>query len=122
MNKVILCGNVSTDIDFKQTNGGTPVAKFNIAVNRAKDGTDFVPIVAWNQMAENVNQYCKKGSKILIEGRMQVNEYEQKKYTEVVADKVEFLSKAKEDNPYKDMSIRTVGKQMEIEDEDLPWK
>lgn len=122
MNKVILSGNVSTDIDFKQTNGGTPVAKFNIAVNRAKDGTDFVPIVAWNQMAENVNQYCKKGSKILIEGRMQVNEYEQKKYTEVVADKVEFLSKAKEDNPYKDMSIRTVGKQMEIEDEDLPWK
>lgn len=127
MNKVILSGNISTDIDFKQTSGGAPVAKFTLAVNKMKDGTDFVPIVAWNQVAENISVFCEKGSKLLLDGRLQMNSYEkdgQKKYyTEVVADRVEFLS-AKKDNPYKDMSVHTefqVGKQLEITEDDMPF-
>lgn len=126
MNKVIICGNISTDIELKQTNGGTPVAKFNLAVNR-KDGVDFIPIVVWNQSAENVKEYCEKGSKLLIEGRIQVREYEkdgQKRHsTEVVADRIEFMSK-KKDNPYEEMSIKTesnIGTQIEINDNDLPF-
>ena len=126
MNKAILCGNISTDIELKQTNGGAPVAKFNLAVNR-KDGVDFIPIVVWNQSAENVKEYCEKGSKVLVEGRIQVREYEkdgQKRHsTEVVADKIEFMSK-KKDNPYEEMSIKTesnIGTQIEITDNDLPF-
>jgi len=129
MNKCILCGNISTDIDFKQTSGGAPVAKFSIAVNKPKDGTDFVPIVAWNQVAENVSTFCEKGSKILVDGRLQNNSYEkdgQKRYyTEVVAERIEFLSaKKKEENPYKDMSINTefqAGSSIEITDSDIPF-
>ena len=128
MNKAILCGNISTDIELKQTNGGAPVSKFNLAVNR-KDGVDFIPIVVWNQSAENVKEYCEKGSKILVEGRIQVREYEkdgQKRYsTEVVADRVEFMSsKKKESNPYEDMNIKTesqIGSQIEITQDDLPF-
>jgi single-strand DNA-binding protein len=126
MNKVILCGNISTDIDFKTTSGGTPVARFSLAVKNMK-GVDFIPIVTWNQVADNVSSYCNKGSKILVEGRIQNNSYEkdgQKKYTtDVVADRLEFLEK-KEGNPYKDMSIKTdsnIGNQIEITDDDLPW-
>lgn len=125
MNKVILSGNISTDINFKTTNNGAPVARFNLAVNR-KEETDFIPITVWNQTAENVNEYCEKGSKLLVEGRLQIRDYEvdgQKKYsTEVVADRVEFMSSKK--NPYKDMSIKTefeIGKQLEITDDDMPF-
>lgn len=126
MNKIILSGNIATDIEFKTTTSGAPVAKFNLAVPRTKDGTDFIPIIVWNQLAENVNEYCGKGSKILLEGRIQRREYEkdgQKNYsTEVIADKIEFLTQKK--NQYKDMSIKTessIGSQFEINDSDLPW-
>lgn len=123
MNRVILTGNVATDIELK--NSSIPMAKFNIAVKRAKDGTDFIPVIVWNQLAENVNEYCNKGSKILVEGRLQVSEYEQKKFTEVIADRVEFLSKVeKKEDPIKNISAKTefeFGKQLEIEDSDYPW-
>lgn len=124
MNKVVLSGNISTDIDLRQTTSGAPVAKFNLAVSRIKDGTDFIPIVVWNQQAENLKEYCEKGSKILLEGKMQVRDYEkdgQKKYvTEVVADRVEFLGAKK--NPYEKLSVKTeVKDQLQIKDEDLPW-
>ena len=130
MNRIILSGNISTDIDFRTTNGGAPVSKFNLAVSRMKDGTDFIPIVTWNQLAENVNNYCSKGSKVLVEGRLQTSSYEKdgvKRYsTDVVADRVEFLTKKenKETNPFEDMSIRTdfdTGNQIEINSDDLPF-
>lgn len=128
MNRIILCGNISTDIDLKTTNGGAPVAKFNLAVQRIKDGTDFIPIVTWNQLAENVSSYCAKGSKILVEGRLQTNSYEKdgvRRYsTDVVADRIEFLSKKENTNPFDNMSIKTdfdAGNQITITDEDLPF-
>ena len=105
MNKVILNGFISTDIEFSTTSGGTPFARFNLGVKRIKDGIDFIPIIVWNQVAENVNNYCEKGSKILVEGRIQTGSYEKdgvKKYTtDVSAERVEFLEKKKvEDNPW----------------------
>jgi len=138
INKIILSGNISTDIDLRQTTSGTPVAKFNLAVRGQKD-TDFFPIITWNQSAENVNEYCEKGSKILVEGRIQNREYEKdgekRHVTEIVADKIEYLSKTqntqqevKEDTnkPYLEFgnSIKTkseIGEQLEIMDSDLPF-
>lgn len=137
MNRVILSGNISSDIELKQTNGGTPVAHFSIAVNRAKDGVDFVPIIVWNQQAENVKQYCEKGSKVLVEGRLQNREYEKdglkRHITEVIAERIEYLSKGKKEpqeakkeviNPFEQFSSRTessIGEQIQLEDEDYPW-
>lgn len=137
MNRVILSGNISSDIDLRTTNGGSPVAKFSLAVSRQKDGTDFIPIIVWNQQAENAKEYCAKGSKILVEGRMQNREYEKDglkcHITEVVADRIEYLSKAKKEpqeaneaqnNPFDAFSTKTestIGTQIKITDDDLPF-
>jgi single-strand DNA-binding protein len=149
MNKVILVGNISTDIELKQVNNSF-IAKFSIAINRQKDGVDFIPIVVWNKQAENIKKYCNKGSKILVEGRIQTRSYDDnngsKRYvTEVVAENTEFLGTKKDNNssvtyngtgndpigkqgengnPYENMSFRTMAqtnKQFEITEEDLPW-
>ena len=129
MNKVILTGFISTEIEFNTTSGGTPFARFNLGVKRMKDGIDFIPIITWNQTAENVKNYCEKGSKVLVEGRMQTGSYEKdgiKRYTtDVSAERVEFLErKPVEDNPFKDMSIKTefdTGNQIQINPDDIPF-
>lgn len=100
INRVILTGRLCTDVDFRMTPSGVAVAKFKIAVNRTfkQDGqsdADFISIVAWKRQAENVNQYCKKGSLVGIDGRMQTGSYEGQNgrvyTTDVVAESVQFL-------------------------------
>lgn len=139
MNKVIISGNISTEIDLRQTAKGTPVAKFNVAVKRVKDEVDFLPVVVWNQQAENVKEFCNKGSKLLVEGRIQAREYEkdgEKRYvTEIIAEKVEFISASKktpneakndEKQVYEDFGERVktesqIGEQIQIDESDLPF-
>ena len=74
-NKVILVGNMTSDPELKQTQGGLSVSSFSIAVNRrfSKDGEqacDFINIVAWKQQAEFVCKYFKKGQAILVCGQL----------------------------------------------------
>lgn len=100
-NKVILIGNMTSDPELKQTQGGISVCSFSIAVNRrfAKDGEqacDFITIQAWRQQAEFVCKYFKKGNPILVCGQLQTRTWTdnqgQKRYaTEVVADEVSFV-------------------------------
>lgn len=102
MNKIILCGNLTRDIDLATTNNGKTYGKFALAVQRSfanQDGereTDFINIIVWGKTAENCGKYLKKGSKALVEGELHIRGYEaedgSKRYaTEVVADKVEFV-------------------------------
>lgn len=100
-NKVILVGNISNELELKQTQGGFSVCSFSIAVNRrfAKEGEqacDFINIVTWRQQAEFVARYFKKGSPILVCGSLQVRSWTDnqgnKRYaTDVVADEVSFV-------------------------------
>ena len=100
-NKVILVGNMTSDPELKQTQGGLSVSSFSIAVNRrfSKDGEqacDFINIQAWRQQAEFVCKYFKKGQAILVCGQLQTRTWTdnqgQKRYaTEVVADEVSFV-------------------------------
>jgi single-strand DNA-binding protein len=100
-NKVILVGNVTADPELKQTQSGTSVCSFTIAVNRRfnKDGNnecDFINIVAWRQQAEFVSRYFKKGKPILVCGQLQTRSWTDKdgskRYvTEVIADEVSFV-------------------------------
>lgn len=100
-NKVILIGNMTSDPELKQTQGGLSVCSFSIAVNRrfAKDGEqacDFISIVAWRQQAEFVTRYFKKGNPILVCGSLQTrtwtdNQGNKRYATEVVADEVSFV-------------------------------
>ena len=104
-NKVILIGNMVSDPELKQTQGGLSVSSFSIAVNRrfksenGQQECDFIPIVAWRQQAEFVCKYFKKGQPILICGQIQIrswtNNNNEKRYTtEVVADEVSFVAPA----------------------------
>ena len=100
LNKVILMGRLCDDPEFRQTQSQIPVCRFRVAVNRpkAKDGqekTDFINCVAWRSSAEFVSRYFFKGSMIVIEGRMQNNDYTDgngvKHYSyEVLCDNVTF--------------------------------
>ena len=102
LNKVILIGRTTRDVDFRRTSTGTPVATFTLALDNRyvlKDGkptTDFINCVAWNKTAETMDKYVKKGMLIAIEGRLQTRNYENKDgnkvyVTEVVCDNMRML-------------------------------
>ena len=104
-NKVILIGNMTADPELKQTQSGTSVCSFSIAVNRRfsknEQGqtVDFINIVAWRQSADFVCRYFKKGNPILVCGQLQTRTWTdnqgQKRYaTEVIADEVSFVAPA----------------------------
>lgn len=100
MNKVILIGNIASDIEHRTTQSGISNATFRIAVQRRyrnQDGqreADFLPVVCWRQTADFVSKYLQKGSKIALEGMVQTRSYDaqdgSKRYvTEIIADHVE---------------------------------
>ena len=73
INRVILTGRLTTDIELRRTNDGTPYTFFTVAVNRRNnDQADFISCVAWRQTAELMDNYLKKGALIGIEGRLEV--------------------------------------------------
>ena len=83
MNLVILMGRTTKDIDLRYTaQSNIPVARFTLAVDRpyTKQGgekkTDFIPCVAFWRLAENLEKYIRKGRRIVIEGRIQVDSYD----------------------------------------------
>jgi single-strand DNA-binding protein len=81
INKVILGGRITADIEQQATPNGVAVAKFTIATNRrgSKDGaTDFIDCVAWRQTAEFIAKYFGKGSSICIVGELQKRSYKAK--------------------------------------------
>lgn len=99
-NKVVLVGRISTDLELKQTNNGKSYCRFNLAVNRMNEGTDFIPVTVWNKQAENIVQYQSKGSLILIEGSIGTGNYtdqngNNRKTFEVMVQNVQFLGSKK---------------------------
>jgi single-strand DNA-binding protein len=108
LNKVFLIGNLTNDPELRQTDIGTPVASFGLAVNQRYRGADseqkenvcFVDIVVWNKLAEACAQYLKKGKLIFIEGRLHYRSWEQDGFwrskLEVQARTVQFLSQPEE--------------------------
>lgn len=101
LNKVILGGRLTADIELKQTPTGVPVCSFSLAINRKyqQDGqqqTDFISCVAWRGTAEFISKYFKKGSALCIVGSIQVRTWtdnnNQKRYaTEVIVDEAMFV-------------------------------
>lgn len=105
-NKVIIIGNISTEIELKQTNNGKSVCSFNVAVNRNRTASeeakaDFFTVVAWAQKAEFVSRYFSKGKPILVCGRLENREWQDKNgnkriSTEIIAEEVSFVGNASE--------------------------
>ena len=111
MNKVILIGRLTKDVELRYTQtNNTAVASFSLAVNRkfVKNGeerqADFFNIIAWNKLAETISKYLFKGNQVAISGRLETRSWDdpngQKHYvTEVIAEEIDFIgSKNKQNN------------------------
>ena len=72
VNQVILLGRLTRDPELRSTTSGKQIAGFSIAVDKggADGGADFFEVTAWEKLAELVSQYTHKGSKVLIQGRL----------------------------------------------------
>jgi single-strand DNA-binding protein len=99
MNVVTLIGNLSSDVELRELDGGKRVGTFRLAVNRPTEGAeaDFFRVTVWERQAELCAQYLAKGRKVGIEGRLRTNRWEdgdgnKRSSVEIVASRVEFLS------------------------------
>jgi single-strand DNA-binding protein len=104
-NKIILMGNLTRDPELRYTPKGTAVAKLGMAVNRVwtneagekKEEVTFVDVDVFGRTAENCGQYLKKGRPVLVEGRLKLDQWEDKQTGQkksrlgVVAETVQFL-------------------------------
>lgn len=125
LNKALIYGNMTRDPELKSMPSGSAVANFSVATNRnwkdkegnKKEDVQFHNIVCFGKTAEIVSQYLRKGSGILIEGRIQTRSWEKdgiKKYTtEIIAESVQFGPKsgAKPEEVQDDDGFGTFGKE-----------
>lgn len=101
INRVVLVGRLTKDIDLSYTPQGIAKAQFTLAVNRSfanqsgEREADFIQIQAWRKQAENAANFLKKGSMVGIDGKIQTGSYERDGqriyFTNVVADSIQFL-------------------------------
>ena len=104
-NKVILVGNLTRNVELKYTPSGTAIAKFGLATNRFykdsmsgenKQEVMFIDITVFGRSAEVANQYLSKGKKVLIEGRLVLDQWvdvsgQKRSKHSIVAEKVQFM-------------------------------
>ena len=101
LNKIFIMGRLTRDPELRRTQSGTPVTSFSLAVDRdfksqsGEKETDFIDVVAWRQTAEFVARYFTKGRMAVVEGRLQIRDWQdrdgnKRRSAEVVADNVYF--------------------------------
>lgn len=105
MNRVILVGNITKDIELKKSSNGLNYCRFTLAVPRGfvnekgEKESDFINLVAWRTLAETISKYVKKGDKLGVIAKLQTRtwkENEETKYaTDIIADEIEFLNTKK---------------------------
>ena len=142
LNRVVIVGRLTRDPELRNTQTGTPVVTFTVAVdNRIKnpDGSksaSFIPVVAFAQPAETVSKYARKGMLVGVDGRLNQRSYDRAKdgvkitVIEVIADSVQFLEPKdnqeddKETPVFDDVSKETESNNidtLELPDDDLPF-
>lgn len=118
MNKLVALGRAATEIELRYSSGDekTAIGSFRIAVPRRKKGeTDFINCVAFGSIAENIAKYFHKGDRILIGGRLEVDQYKTKEGKnatayKVVVEEFDFVEPKKQEEF------------VEPEEEELPWR
>lgn len=136
MNKVIIIGRNTKDIELRQTPSGTSAIEFSIAVKRTFKNangeyeSDFFNCIAYNKLAETISRYVKKGDQVGIEGRLQTRNYTNKEgkkvyITEIIVENVEFLQTKKQDEQKPSFEKADPFKGVEFEeldpDDDVPF-
>lgn len=141
MNKVILLGRIVKDPELKATTSGTSVCSFTVACDRkyVKQGeerkADFINCVAWQQSAESISKFFRKGQRIALEGRLEVRTWEgndgKTNYTtEVIVENWEFCQSKSETqqtttptfgNATEDNFVGDIDGFMPVDEDDLPF-
>lgn len=110
-NKVILIGNLTRDVELRYATSGTAIGKFGLATNRTykdnmtgenKQDVMFIDITVFGRSAEIANQYLSKGKKVMIEGRLQLEQWTAQDGTKrskhsVVCEKLQFMDNRQSD-------------------------
>ena len=132
-NRVILAGNLTRDIELRETPGGASVADAGLAVNdRRKQGDDwvdetsFIDLTIWGRTAENAAEYLSKGSPILIEGRLKQDSWqneqgEKRTKLKVVVDRLQFLSNGNGEKTSQNKEPVSAGVSEGKGDSDIPF-
>lgn len=141
MNKVILLGNLTRDVELTYTQGGLAIGKFGLAVNRklkdkvtgeTKEEVMFIDVALFGRTAEIASQYLSKGKRVLIEGRLTLEQWEDKssgakrsKHT-VTADSVQFIDRKEDGEAVQRAKVAPKAPakqapQIDIDNEDIPF-
>lgn len=107
LNKILVTGILTQDVELRFTPDGTKTANLRVAIHRKyktktgeiKAETEFVTAVVWKILAETCAKYLKKGSKVLVEGRLRTRDYvdknqQKRNITEIQAEDIHFLDTA----------------------------
>ena len=145
MNKVFIRGNLTRDVELRETKSGKQVSRFNVAVRRDYKNSegeydcDFINCIAYGNLAETINKYFHKGSGIIVLGHLQTGSYEKDDGTKVfttdlVVESIEFDRKveAKKEEPVeeeiepveetpKEDPYEKFGEQIDMDGFDLPF-
>ena len=116
-NRAVLAGNLAQDPELRFTQNGVPVCSFRIAVNRVRsksEAVDFFNVSAWRELGENVANFKKKGDPILVEGRLKYRSWQsqdgaKRNAVEVVADRVQFLSRGSSPHAHPEVEASAEG-------------
>lgn len=127
-NQAIVMGNLTRDPEMRTTPSGQNVCSFSVATNRSwqdqsgerKDSVEYHDIVAWGKLAELVNNYMKKGRKVLVVGRLQTRSWEaqdgsKRQKTEIVANDINFVDRMGEGGGENDYSSDDVNQEAAVE-------
>lgn len=130
LNKVVLGGRLTADVELKQTQSGVSVCSFSLAINRKysqnnEQQTDFINCVAWRSTAEFISKYFRKGSAICVTGSIQTRSWDnqngQKQYaTEVIVDEAMFVDSKTDNAPTLNQPSQPQY-EANADDDDLPF-
>lgn len=123
MNKLIISGNLTRDVELAYSSAGKAYTKFSVAVRRPfkKDVTDFFNVTAFGKVAELMAEHTAKGSRVMVVGYVTFDKKDDKQYTNVIADEVEWDYKregAPQQQPNKPVNEPSV---FEISEDSLPF-
>ena len=126
LNKTILLGRITQDLELKQTPNGIAVLSFTVAVDRnytkgEEKQSDFISCVAWKERAEFISKYFGKGRMIAVEGQLRTRTYEDKNgskhyVTEVFVDNASFTGEKKSVEPVHTNPADNIGNPSDYED------
>lgn len=112
LNRIVVMGRITRDIELRRTQTGTPVASFTLAVDRdfkdkqtGEKQADFLDVTAWRGTAEFASRYFGKGRMAIVEGRLQMRDWTDKegnkrRSAEIVADNIYFGDSKKSESSY----------------------